>query len=287
MSNTSAIRDHMKSIRQTVQISNAQKLIAGARIVKARRVLERSQLYHNRIQRAVASILADCEAKNKYLDSGQEIKKRGLLVFSADRGLAGGYNQNIMKLAARTIAEKPIVKLLVVGHVGYGKFSRINVPLDKDFMYSVENPTVYTAREMAERMIGMFENDEVDCFDVLYTSLISAMHMTPSVERLFPLSPESLGTPRQHFGEYSPSADDVLEVMIPKYLKGFLFGCLVEAWMCELSARVSAMDSAIKNGNEMLAKLSLEYNRVRQSAITQEITEIVAGAAAMEEEEEI
>ena len=287
MSNTSAIRDHMRSIRQTVQISNAQKLIAGARIVKARKMLDRSRLYHNRIQRAVASILGDCATKNRYLDIGQEVKKRGLLVFSADRGLAGGYNQNIMKLAYQTIREKPIVKLLVVGHVGYGKFSRLDAPLDKDFKYSMENPSVYTAREMAERMVSMFENDEVDCFDIIYTKFISAVHVNPSLERLFPLSPESLGTPGEHFVEYSPSADEVLEVMIPKYLKGFLFGCLVEAWMCELSSRVSAMDGAIKNGNEMLAKLSLQYNRIRQGAITQEITEIVAGAASMAEEEEI
>ena len=287
MSNTRAIRDHMKSIRQTVQITNAQKLIAGARIVKARKVLDRSRLYHSRVQRAVASILGDCATKNKYFDFGQKVKKRGLLVFSADRGLAGGYNHNVMKLTSKTIAEKPIVKLLVVGHLGYRKFSRMDVPLEKSFEYPVENPSVYTAREITERILKMLENDEVDCFDVIYTHLVSAAHLVPSLERLFPLSPESLGTPRAHFAEYSPSADEVLEVMLPKYLKGFLFGCLVEAWMCELSARVSAMEGAIKNGNEMLEKLSLEYNRIRQGAITQEISEIVAGAAAMEEEEDI
>jgi F-type H+-transporting ATPase subunit gamma len=277
----------MRSIKQTVQISNAQKLIAGARIVKARKTLERSLLYHERIQLAVASILGDCATKSKYVDIGQEIEKRGLLVISADRGLAGGYNQNIMKLATKAMKESPVSKLLVVGHVGYGKFARMNVPLDNNFRFSVENPTVYTAREMAERMIGMFENGEVDCFDVIYTNFKSAAHMYPSLERLLPLSPDTLGIPKVHFAEYMPSADDVLEVLVPKYLKGFLFGCLVQAWVCELSSRVSAMDGAIKNGNDMIAKLSLQYNRVRQGAITGEISEIVAGAAAMEVEEEI
>jgi len=102
---------------------------------------------------------------------------------------------------------------------------------------------------------------------------------------LFPLSPESLGAPNVHYVEYSPCADAVLEVMIPEYLRGYLFGCLVQAWICELTSRISAMDGAIKNGNEMLAKLSLQYNRMRQKAITQEISEIVAGAMSMEEEE--
>jgi len=287
MSNLSGIRDHMRSIRQTVQITNAQKLIAGARIVKARKMLERSKLYHDRVRRAAASILGDCATKNKYMDVGQTVNKRGLIVFSADRGLAGGYNHNIMKRAAKTIDVKPVEKLLVVGNMGYRKFSRLDLPLDRDFIYSVENPTMHTAREMAERMIGMFERDEVDCFDVVYTSFKSAAHLDPTMERLFPLSPERLGTPVVRFAEYTPSADEVVEVLIPKYLKGFLFGCLVQAWLCELSSRVSAMDGAIKNGNEMLAKLSLEYNRVRQGAITQEISEIVASAAAMEEEDEI
>jgi len=277
----------MRSIRQTVKISSAQKLIAGAHIVKARKMLDHSELYHYRIRLAVASVLGDCEAKNKYLDVGQEINKRGLLIISADRGLAGGYKHNLMKLAAETMAEHPVAKLLCVGHVDYGKFARMGAPIDSDFRYPVEVPTLYKAREMAERMVGMFENGEVDCFDIIYTTFKTAAHMTPSLERLFPLSPEALGKPRVHYAEYLPSADDVLEVLIPKYLKGYLFGCLVEAWICELSSRISAMNGAIKNGNEMLANLSLQYNRVRQRAITEEISEIVAGAESMEEDDEI
>ena len=287
MSNISGIRDHMRSIRQTVQISNAQKLIAGARVGKAQTMYERSKLYHDRIRLAVASVMDDCETKNDYFDYGQNIRKRGLLVISADRGLAGGYNQNLVKLAAKTMQEKPVAKLLAVGHAGYRKFERMDAPLVKDFRYAVENPTVYTAREMAERIIGMFENGEVDCFDVIYTTFVSSAHMVPSLERLFPLSPMILGAPRVHYAEYFPSADDVLEVLMPKYLKGYILGCLIQAWMCELSSRISAMDSAIKNGNDMLSKLSLQYNRARQGAITQEISEIVAGAASMEEDDEI
>jgi len=287
MSSTSGIREHMRSIQKTVQLSSAQKLIAGARIIKAHKALEQSQLFHERIRCAAASVLGDCETESRYLDVGKKTEKRGLLIFSADKGLSGGYNQNIMKLAAKTIAEEPIVKLLVVGGVGYGKYSSMDLPLEVDFKYSVENPTTFTAREMAERIIGMFENDEVDCFDVIYTTFVSAAHMVPSLERLLPLSPESLGAPKVHFAEYSPSADEVLEVLIPIYFKGYLFGCLVQAWICELSSRVSAMDGAIRNGNEMLAKLTLQYNRSRQGSITQEISEIVAGASSMEEEEEI
>jgi len=285
MSNNSEIREHIKSIRQTVQISNAQKLIAGAHIGKARRMLERSQLFHDRIRITTASILGDCEAENRYLDIGQDITKRGLLVISADKGLTGGYNHNLMKLAAETMAEKPIARLLAIGHVGYGKFARMDVPLDSGFKYSAENPKLDSAKEIARRMISMFENNEVDCFDVIYTTFKNAAHLIPSMERLFPLSPEALGVPRVHYAEYSPSADTVLETLIPEYLKGYLFGCLVQAWICELTSRINAMDGAIKNGNEMLAKLSLQYNQLRQKAITQEISEIVAGAASMEEED--
>jgi F-type H+-transporting ATPase subunit gamma len=235
----------------------------------------------------VASILNDCETKSKYLDRGNEIKKRGLLVISADKGLAGGYNQNILKLTAQTMAEKPVTKLLVAGHAGFRKFARKNVPLDTDFIYSVNNPTIHNAREMAEHMQEMYENGEVDCFDIVYTYFKFAGHMVPTLDRLFPLSPEAFGEPDVRFPEYEPSPDDVLNMLVPKYIKGFLFGCLVQAWMCELNSRVSAMESAIKNGNEMLGKLSLQYNRARQGAITQEITEIVAGALSMKVEEDL
>jgi F-type H+-transporting ATPase subunit gamma len=288
MNNIGAIRDHMKSIKQTVKISSAQKLIAGARIVKARKLFEQSKSYHDRIQRVVASVLGECTTKSKYLIYGpQDFKKRGLLVISADRGLAGGYNQNIVKLVMQTAKEKPIVKLLAAGHAGYRKFARLRVPLVTDFTYAVENPTMHQARKMSDRMVALFESGEVDCFDVVYTHFYTSAHMTPVVERLFPLSPEGQGEPLPRIPEYEPSPDAVLEALIPKYIKGYLFGCLVQAWTCELNSRVAAMESAIKNGNEMLEKLSLQYNRARQGAITQEITEIVAGASSMETEEDI
>ena len=149
MNNMGGIRSHIKSIRQTVKISGAQKLIAGAHIIKAHKMLERSQPYHDRIRLAIASVLKDCESKSKYLDTGKKIKKRGLLVISADKGLAGGYNQNVIKLATRAIAEKKVVKVLTVGHIGYKKFEYINaisaptpVPLDESFVCAAENPTL-------------------------------------------------------------------------------------------------------------------------------------------------
>jgi len=312
MSSKSNLRDHMKSIRQTVKISRAQKLIAGAHIVKARKMLERSQPYHDRIQLAIASVLKDCESKSKYLDTGKEIKKRGLLVISADRGLAGGYNQNVVKMAVQAIENKTVVKVLTVGHIGYSKFENINaasasplVPLDESFICAAENPTLFTSREIAELLMDLFENGDVDCFDIIYTQFRSAVHMIPSVKRLFPLSPETLtdtsvseeasvsedtsaskearvSKEAVHFSEYEPSPDAVLETLIPQYLRGYIFSCLTQAWMCELSSRVTAMESAIKNGDEMLDKLALKYNRARQGSITQELTEIVAGAASME-----
>ena len=289
MSNKGNLRDHMKSIKQTVKISSAQKLIAGAHIVKARKMLERSQPYHDRIRLAIASVLKDCESKSKYLDTGKEIKRRGLLVISADKGLAGGYNQNIIKLTTQAIEEKTVAKVLTVGHIGYSKFEHMNmsasqpvVPLDESFICAVEPPSLFTSREIAERLMGLFENDEVDCFDIVYTQFQSAVRMTPSIERLFPLSPEMLGEVAIHFSEYEPSPDAVLETLIPQYLRGYIFSCLTQAWMCELNSRVTAMESAIKNGNDMLHKLSLKYNRARQGSITQELTEIVAGAASME-----
>lgn len=278
MSNINGIRGHMKSIQQTVKISNAQKLIAGSKINKAHKVFEKSQAYHNRIKTSVSCVLKDCEVKSKYVDTGEKIKKHGLLVISADKGLAGAYSQNLIKTVHQLMEEETIVKIMAAGLLGHKNFHEEIVD---DFTCIVENPTLATAEEIAEHMIKMYENGIVDCFDVIYTHFKSALHMVPVIERLFPLPINDI--PVVHFAEYDPSPDIVLQRLVPKYVKGFIFGCLTQAWICELSSRVSAMENAIKNGNEMLNKLSLQYNRVRQGDITREITEIVASASAMEE----
>ena len=280
----------MKSIRQTVQISSAQKLVAAAHIGKARKLLDESNAYHINVRRAIADILRNCpDVASHYLPGHSFGKKRGLLVFSANKGLAGGFNSNIIHFTEASIERDPAEYIIVLGqarnnliHKGY--------PVDTEYDQPLEPPTMFTAREIAEKISGMLEKGEVDAFDVIHTEYKTSLKQEVVQNRLFPLDPAEFmdefdnETQKGHY-TFEPSPEHVLSFVVLKYLKGYLYGSLIHTWLCELTARVTAMDSAIRNGNEILDHLSLVYNRARQAAITQEITEIVAGAAAMATEE--
>jgi len=281
MNNISDIRDHMRSVTQTVKISSAQKMIAAAHIGKARKALERAQPYHDRISGTISEALSGSGVQSRYISRSNETSRRGLLVVTADKGLAGGYNQNVMNLIGSELGKDNVSAVLAVGHVGFNKLEHNCPLLDTNFFYQVDNPTVETAGKIADAVIDRFKNDRVDSFDVIYTYYKSAIHMNPTIERLFPISSDLFDNHKPMFLEFYPSADQVLEALIPTYLRGFIYGCLVNAWMSELNSRVTAMDNAIRNGNDMLSHLSLDYNRARQSSITQEITEIVASASSM------
>jgi F-type H+-transporting ATPase subunit gamma len=280
----------MKSIRQTVQISNAQKLVAASQIGKARKMLHDSEAYHSNVSRAIADILRHCPgAASRFLKKDKSSESRGLLVLSANRGLAGGFNSNVLHFTETSVAEDPAAYMIVLGQ-SRAHFIQSGLPVDQDYDQPLEPPTMFTAREMAEKLTGMLDNKQVDSFDVIYTEYMSSIKLEVVQRRLFPLDPAMFtaaldeGYTKSHYS-FEPSPEHVLHFAMIKYLKGYLYGCLIHSWLSELTARVTAMDNAIRNGNEMLDQLSLAYNRARQASITQEITEIVAGAAAMVTEE--
>jgi F-type H+-transporting ATPase subunit gamma len=275
----------IKSIKQTVQISGAQKLVAASQIGKARKMMRDSDSYHLNVRRVIADILWHCpEVASRYLDQVQG-GKRGLLLLSANRGLAGGYNSNVLHFTEASVAKEPAVYIIALGQ-SRSHFMQAGFPVDPEYDQPLEPPTMFIARELAEKLMGLLDNGQVDSFDVIYTEYVSSLKLEVVRRRLFPLDPASFTEAfdadytKSHYS-FEPSPEHVLHFAITKYLKGYLYGCLIHAWLCELTARVTAMDSAIRNGNEMLDHLSLAYNRARQASITQEITEIVAGAAAM------
>ena len=276
----------MKSIRQTVQISSAQKLVAAAHIGKARKMLADSRPYHDTVSSAIADVLRQCpEPNSRYLDLGDAPEgRRGLLVLSANRGLAGGFNSNIIHFTEQALREKPADYIIVLGRAARTQFIRKGFPVDGEYELPLDPPTMATARELANKLVGMLEREEIGSFDIIYTAYRSSVRMEPVLRRLFPLDPAIFDNFNEDKSSYSfePSPEHLLAFMITKYLKGYIYGCLIYSYICELTSRLTAMDAAIRNGNEMLEHLSLLYNRSRQAAITQEITEIVAGATALQ-----
>lgn len=278
----------MKSIRQTVQITSAQKLLAASQIGKARKLLAKSLPYHDNVSRAFTDVMLHSPVNDsRYIETEHtRINNRGLLVLSANRGLAGGYNGNIIHFTERYLKNNPVKYMIVLGKAR-GYLQQKGFPVDEAYDQPLDPPTMFTARELAEKVVDMLEKGKVDSFDIIYTAYRSSVKLEVIQRRLFPLNPAifinefGTGNSVSNF-IFEPNPEQVIASVALKYLKGYLYGCLVHAWICELTSRVMAMDNAIRNGNDMLAQLSLDYNRGRQAAITQEITEIVAGAAAME-----
>jgi len=299
MASMREIKHRMKSIKETRQITKAMKLISAAKLKKARQQLEQTLPYFNKVKCTIGDILIHSGTINNiYFDLRSEKtdgKKVGFVILTGDKGLAGGYNHNILKLAEEKIAEQSADPLLfVAGHMGKNYFSRHNYNMFHDFDYPVQNPTVYRAREIAEKILEQFKKGELDEVYLIYTVMISAIKLEPQALKLLPLDPEALAADVAYGAVceiksvkidemfvYEPSVKDVFDVLIPKYVKGIIYGAMVEAFTSEQSSRMSAMDNATANADDMLQSLNLFYNRARQAAITQEISEIVGGAATL------
>lgn len=285
------IKLRIKSVRETRQITKAMKLISAAKLKRARQQLEQTLPFFGRVRSTIADILQHSgEIDNPFFDARDEKegKRKGYIILTGDKGLAGGYNSNIFKLAEKSIGDDKSALLFVAGHVGKGYFMRKGYDVYQDFDYPVQNPSVYRAREMSTTVLELFKKGEIDEVSVIFTEMVSAIKLEPKIMKLLPLELETLKEELKDADEiddilaYEPSHKAVFDVLIPKYVKGIMYGTLVEAFTSEQSARMTAMDSATTSADEMLQKLNLYYNRARQAAITQEISEIVGGAAAMQ-----
>lgn len=294
MSSMHEIKTRIKSIKETRQITNAMKLISAAKLKKARQLLEQALPYFDKVKETIADIIMHSESlENSFFDLRNEkvVKKKGYVIFTGDKGLAGGYNSNIIKLAENELQQNPDSVLLIAGNVGKNHFLKKACNVYPYFDYSVHNPTVYRAREMAELTLDLFQKGELDEIYLVYTLMQSSLNLSPQIMKLLPLDLSSLRkdlkidvVPSDLLSEsliYEPSPNAVFDILIPKYLKGIIYGAMVESFTSEQTARMSAMDNATANADEILHKLNLYYNRARQAAITQEISEIVGGAAAL------
>ncbi|MFA6309498.1 MAG: ATP synthase F1 subunit gamma [Clostridia bacterium] len=291
MDNIREIQLRFKSIAETKQITKAMKLISASKLKKARKQLDNTLPFYNTVRVTLADILQhSASIENPFFDlrNKKEGHKKAYLVLSGDKGLAGGYNHNIIKLAEKQISDDPDSLLFVAGLVGYNYFTRKKANVFADFNYPVQNPTVFRTREITELLMDLFLKEEIDELFVVYTEMVSSIKLEPKIIKLLPLELDSLiedlsdeGLTRDENLAYEPSPEAVFDVLIPKYIKGILYSLFVEAFTSEQSSRMTAMDSATTNADEMLQKLHLYYNRARQAAITQEISEIVGGADAL------
>ena len=291
MPNTKEIKERMKSVRDTQKITNAMYLIASMKMRKAKQDLDNTRPYMDAVASEIKRILRTqdhIDSKYFYPDENEPPLSGtyAMLVITADKGLAGAYNQNILKKAEETLKNHPAFKLFVVGEYGRQYFTRRHIPIEKNFLYTAQNPSIERAREINLELQKVYDSGEAEKIYVLYTNMKNGMVMEPVVYRLLPFHRSNFVSPtvekkiKQPF-EFVPSVEEAINGLVPSYMTGYIYSALVDSFCSEQNARMTAMSSANDNANEVLAQLGKEYNEIRQSVITQEITEVTSGAKAL------
>ena len=296
MASITEIRGRMRSIEQTLKITNAMYLISSAKVKKARKQLSEVEPYFDRLARTILDIFRHSpELQHRFIEGhhkSREDRKTGFVVITGDKGLAGAYNHNVLKLAESYLERKKDSTLFLIGQMGRHYFEKKNIPIDGEFMYTAQDPTITRAREISNALLNLYEDGALDEIYLVFTRSYSAMRMEPEIIKLLPLDRAMLSARRglseadqyRDVVRYEPSPEAVLDVLVPGVIRGYLFAALVESFCSEQSSRMSAMDSASESARDMLKTLSLEFNRARQGAITQEITEIAGGAEALNQQ---
>ncbi len=277
------IKRRKSSIQSTQQITKAMKLVSTVKLQKAKTRAEQTNPYFNYMYNTVSSMLARSGSINHpYLTAGDSDKK-AVVVITSNRGLAGGYNSNVVKLVTDSEFKKEELDIYAVGGKGVEALSRRGYNIVEDASDIIESPTYQDAAELCEKVLSAFTRGEVGEIYLAYTHFKNTVSQEAKMIKLLPveIDLEENAAQSNVLMNYEPNEEEALDMIIPKYVTSLFYGALVEAVASENGARMQAMDSATSNAEEMISDLSLKYNRARQGSITQELTEIIAGANAI------
>ncbi len=276
---TKEIKNRIRSMESTKQITKAMEMVAASKLRRAQAQVLNSRPYFEILYSTINDIVdANRDFSSPYL-TARKVKKTAYVVIAGDRGLAGGYNSNVLKLAHAEMEGKDVV-ILPIGKKTVDFFKARKLPLLTETYREAEDVSVGDCFSIAKQLCKLYLSGEVDEIRVAYTNFVSILSQTPATLPLLPLLRKTTGREGLVSSDilYEPGGEEVFDAIIPEYVGGVLYGALCESRAAEQAARRTAMDSATQNADEMIADLSLKFNRARQAAITQEITEIVAGS---------
>ena len=291
MANLRDVRQRMRAIGQTLQVTKAMNLISTAKLRKGRRMLDDTIPYFKRIQKSMFDILSGAGTiESTFFRKVEPTSRTAIIAIMSDKGLAGGYNANIFRQVNKVCSrvQKPL--LILVGAVAPRYFAHSPYVILEDFSFRSQVPTVQNAEEITDYVISQYLWEVFDEIHIVYTHMFNAIKLLPTEHQIIPLDKERIQKDLLQIGdikrvdlkfEYLPSVEEVFDALVPQYIKGVIYGCLVEAYASEQSARMTAMDEASKNAEDMLSSLRINYNRARQAGITQEMSEIIGGSTAL------
>jgi len=282
------IKRRIGAIRQTRQLTRAMYLIASSKLNRAMDRYRANHIYFDKIRSTLKDIIAHSPDINHpfFLPRGSE--HIAYFVIAGDKGLCGAYNHNVLYAALSHIEQHEGTKdIFPIGHNALDFFTRRGFNVDSKFAYAAHNPSLYGSREIAEQIIEAYKQHKMDELYLVYTHLESASKQIPKVIKLLPVelsSFEDIHLEQEYRADmlYQPSPKAVLDLLIPKFVIGVIYGALIQSFASEQQARMFAMDTATKNADEMIANLQIKYNQARQAVVTNEIAEIMGGVAALD-----
>jgi len=286
MPNIRDLRRRIKSIKNIQQITKAMKAVSAAKMRRAQENVTAARPYAKRLIGVLGRVAPVTKGVRHPLLEVREPKKAAYVVITADRGLCGGFNSNIIRKAAAEIRNLPDVELICVGRKGRDFFRKRGYNIIQQYVGLGENVNAAQAREIARYIIDSYSEGQFDAVYLVYSEFVNVMVQRPVAAKLLPAEP-----PKGKEGDaasglvdyiFEPSAEEVLASLLPKYVTNTVFQAMLESKAGEQSARMTAMDNATKNASDIISRLTLSMNRARQAAITKEISEIVGGAAALE-----
>jgi len=278
------IKRRIKSVNSTKQITKAMELVSTAKLKKARSRLDKSKVYFHTVSSSINDVLAETKGMNHPFLKQREIKKSLYILITSDKGLAGGYNSGVCKEIEAAIENKEVTEIIAIGNKGRDYLKRRGYNVIEAYNGISENPQFADALVIGNKVMKMYKDKEIDEIKIVYTEFKSNISFIPRVQKILPASADDFEEKESKVSaliEFEPSPEGVLEYLIPKYVNSVIFGNLIESSVAESGSRRIAMENATDNAEELLDELELHYNRARQAAITQEITEIVGGAQAL------
>ncbi|MBY7144721.1 F0F1 ATP synthase subunit gamma [Virgibacillus sp. NKC19-3] len=280
------IKGRMDSTRKTKQITAAMEMVSASKMSKAEQNAKGFVPYSAKIQEVVASIAAGNSDVSHPMLEHRDVKRTGYIVITSDRGLAGAYNSNVLRRLYETIQRRhhstDEYTVIAVGRTAYEFCQKRNIPIARSILGVADQPNFADIKELASDTVRMYSDEEIDELNIFYNHYVSAISQQVTTTKILPITDIQAENTAKSQYEYEPDQQQILEVLLPQYAESLIFGALLDGKASEHAARRTAMKSATDNANELIDDLELSYNRARQGAITQEITEITGGVAALE-----
>lgn len=280
------IKSRIVSTKKTSQITKAMEMVSASKWNRGVTNAKSFVPYMEKIQEVTASVALGSKGIAHPMLVSRPVKKTGYIVITSDRGLAGAYNSNVLRQLYQTIQQRhksnDEFAVIAIGRVARDFFVKRGMSVILDIVGVADQPSFTEIKDIANKTVGMFADGTFDELYVYYTHYVSAIQQDVTEKKLLPLTDISASSSKLTSYEFEPSAEEILEVLLPQYAESLIYGALLDSKASEHAARMTAMKNATDNAKELINSLSLVYNRARQAAITQEITEIVGGASALE-----